>query len=69
MEVMTTLHGSTYSLQRLVRGCIPLESTIALTKDPLKNPSFFFWSYLDLIGELISFLRFLFLDVVVSESL
>ena len=41
MEVMTTLHRSTSSLRRHVRGCLLLKGTIALTKDPLKNPSFF----------------------------
>ena len=40
VEVMTTLHGNTSSFQRHVRGCIPLEGTIALTKDPFKTPQF-----------------------------
>ena len=45
VEVMTTLHGSTLSLRRRVRGSIPLEGTIALTRDPFKSPPYFFKSH------------------------
>ena len=38
VEVMTTLHGSTPSPWRHAEGCIPLEGTIASSRDPLSHP-------------------------------
>ena len=37
MELMTTLHGSALSFLRQVGGCVPLEGTIALARDPFKR--------------------------------
>ena len=37
VEVMTTLHGSTPSLQRRAEGCVPPEGMIASAKDPSKS--------------------------------
>ena len=42
VDVMTTLYGRTLSFRRRVRGCVPLEGTNGLTKDPFKNPHFSF---------------------------
>ena len=42
VEVMTTLHGSTPSLQRCAGGCALSESTIVSTRDPLKSTPFSF---------------------------
>ena len=61
MEVMTTLHESTLSLLRHVKGCVPLEGMIALIRDPFKSSRFLFQSHLDLIGERRSFFRISFL--------
>ena len=37
VELMTTLHGSAPSLRGRVGGCVPLEGTIALARDPFKR--------------------------------
>ena len=41
VDVITTLQGSISSLRRRVRGCVPQEGTIALTRDPFKKTFFF----------------------------
>ena len=52
VELMTTLQGSSPYFLRHVGGCVPLEGTIAPSRDPFKRPTHpcLFRATIDLLG-------------------